>query len=117
MRQKFIINNHNPKGELQIMEYACLERENKKKLVESIQEPFALLCEETYDKELILSAIGKGKKKLVSAIRTDNMYPILVHAEKIADSVIELYRTENNVSVELLFDDKESLDTETVGLA
>ena len=39
------------------------------------------------------------------------MYPIIIYAEKIADSVIELYNTENNLSVELLFDDKEFLDS------
>lgn len=111
MRQKFIIKNNNPKSELNIKEYANLDREHKNNLLKSNQESFSLLYEETYDKELILSAIGKGKKNLVSAIRTHNMYPIIIYAEKIADSVIELYNTENNLSVELLFDDKEFLNS------
>jgi predicted transcriptional regulator len=113
MRQKFIIKN-NPKSELNIKEYANLDREQKNNLLKSNQESFSLLYEETYEKELILSAIGKGKKNLISTIRTHNMYPIIIYAEKIADSVIELYNnnnTENNLSVELLFDDKEFLDS------
>ena len=111
MKQKFIIDN-NSKNELNIKEYSYLEREHKNNLVELNQAQYALLCEETYDKELILSAIAKGKKNLVAAIRTQNMYPVIINAEKIADSVIELYHTQNNLSVELLFDDKEFLDSE-----
>ena len=111
MRQKFIIKNNNPKSELNIKEYAILDREHKNNLLESNRESFSLLYEETYDKELMLSAIGKGKKNLISVIRTRNMYPVIIYAEKIADSVIELYNTGNNLSVELLFDDKEFLDS------
>jgi hypothetical protein len=109
MKQKFIIKNNNPKNKLKIKEYANLNREYKNNLLNSNQDSFSLLCEETYEKELILSAIGKGKKNLVAAIRTHNMYPIIIYAEKIADSVIELYNSVNNLSVELLFDDKEFL--------
>jgi len=111
MRQKFIITNNNSKSELNIKEYVKLDRENKNNLLTSNQESFSLLCEETYDKELMLSAIGKGKENLISTIRTHNMYPIIIYAEKIADSVIELYNTGNNLPVELLFDDKEFLDS------
>lgn len=111
MRQKFIIKNNDTKSELNIKEYANLDRENKNNLLQSNQEFFSLLYEETYDKELMLSAIGRGKKNLVSAIRTNNIYPITIYAEKIADSVIELYNTGNDLSVELFFDDKEFFDS------
>ena len=111
MKQKYIIKNDDAKSELNIKEYANLDREHKSNSFNPNPEFFSLLCEETYDKKLILSAIGKGKRTLVSAIRTHNMYPINMYAEKIADSVIELYNTDNNLSVELLFDDKESFDS------
>jgi len=110
MKQKFIIKNNNINSDLSIKEYANLDRENRTKFKESEQEIFSLVCEETYDNELIMGAIKKGKKSLVSAIRTRNMYPILIHAEKIAASVIKLYDAENNQPVELLFDDKEFFD-------
>jgi hypothetical protein len=111
MKQKFIIKNNSSKSELNIKEYVNLNREYKNNLVKSNQDSFSLLCEETYDKERIVSAIEKGRKNLVSVLRTDNMYPIIIYAEKIADSVIELYNTGNNLSVELFFDDKEFLDS------
>ena len=112
MRQKFIIKKNGSKDELNIQEYANLDRENKNKLFKSKQETFSLLGEETYDKALVLSAIGKGKKYLVSAIRTHNMYPVILYAEIIADSVMALYKTENNLPVELLFDDKDFFESE-----
>ena len=111
MRQKFIIKNNNSKGELNIKEYADIDREHKNNLLKSSQESFSLLCEETYYKELMLPAIKKGKKNRVSAIRTHNMFPVIMYAEKIADSIIELYNTKKDLSVELLFDDKEFLDS------
>lgn len=110
MKQKFIIKNNNSKSELNIKEYVNLNREYKKNSLIQKEESFSLLCEETYDKEQILSVIEKGKKNLVSVLRTDNMFPIIIYAEKIADSVIELYDTDNNQPVELFFDDKEFLD-------
>ena len=110
MRQKFIIENNGTATELNIKEYANLDRENRSNLKETDQEFFSLLCEETYDNELITSAIKKGKKSLISVIRTRNMYPILIHAEKIADSIIELYASGNNLPFELLMDDKELLE-------
>lgn len=112
MRQKFIIEKNNSASELNIKEYANLDRVYKNNRLESTQESFSLLGEETYNEELIQSAIEKGRKDLISAIRTHNLYPISLYAEKIADSVIELYNTEKDLSVELLFDDKEFLDSE-----
>jgi len=110
MRQKFIIENNATACGLDIKEYANLDRENRSNLKETNQDLFSLLCKETYDIELITSAIKKGKKSLISVIRTRNMYPILIHAEKIADSIIELYGSGNNQSLELHMDDKELLD-------
>ena len=110
MRQKFINENNGTECELNIKEYAILDRESRINLNKMGPEFFSLLCEETYDNELITSAIKKGKKSLISVIRTRNMYPILINAEKIADSVIELYGSGNNQPFELLVDDKELLD-------
>jgi len=110
MKQKFIIKNNSFKNELNIKEYVNLNREYKNNSVKSSEGSFSLLCEEIYDKRGILSAIEKGKKNLISVLRTDNMYPIIIYAEKIADSIIELYNSGSDLSVELFFDDKEFLD-------
>ena len=109
MRQKFSIQRNDENDELNIKEYANLDREYKDKFLKLNQEFFSLLCEETYDKKKIMNAIEKGKENLMLTLRTPNMYPINIYSEKIADSVIGLYDSENNHNVELLFDDKEIL--------
>jgi hypothetical protein len=111
MKQKFIIENDNLKSELNIKEYANLDREQKNNPLASNSDSYTLLCEETYDKERMLSAIEKGKENLVSAIRTHNIFPIIIYAEKIADAVIEVYSGGDDLSIELLFDDKELLES------
>jgi hypothetical protein len=112
MRQKYLIKKDNIEDALNIKEYANLDREYKYDQAESKQEFFTLIGEETYQKEQILSAIGKGRKNLIAALRTQNLYPVSTLVEKIADSVMDLYRAEDQLSVELLFDDKESVDGE-----
>ena len=66
---------------------------------------FTLLCEETYESEIIVSSISKGMNVLVAMLRTQNMFPIEPYATKIAESVIALYNSSENGSVELFFDD------------
>ncbi len=65
----------------------------------------SLLCEETYDIKGIKTAVSGGKDAVISAIRTSNMYPAGVYAEKIADSIITLYQSKDQDSVEVYFDD------------
>lgn len=108
MRQKFLIQKTDKNSDLNIKEFANLDREYKfSEWVKFDKEFFSLICEETYDKKLILSAIKKGKESLILTMRTPNMYPIGIYAEQIANSIIELYDSKKNQTVELLFDDKE----------
>jgi len=65
----------------------------------------SLLCEEAYDYQTIKSAISAGKDELITALRTNNMYPPGIYAARIADAVIDLHRSKDRESVELLFDD------------
>lgn len=112
MRQKFLIQKNDKEGELKIMEFANLDHEYKiSELVKLDKEYFSLLCEETYDRKKLKSAIKKGREILISALRTNNMFPIRQYAGKLADSIIALYASENNHSVEILFDDKELLES------
>lgn len=112
MRQKFLIQKNDKNSDLNIKEFANLDREYKfSEWVKFDKEFFSLICEETYEKKLILSAIKKGKDTLILTMRTPNMYPIGIYAEQIANSIIELYDSKKNQTVELLFDDKEFLES------
>ena len=94
MKQKYLILNNDDQKELIIREFADLK--NKKLLL--------LLGEEKYDVKAIKSVINKGKKALISVLRTENLYPPSLYADKIAESVISMSR-EKKQSIELLFDD------------
>ena len=112
MRQKFLIQRDDSDSVLTIKESANLDREYKvSEMIKLDKELFSLLGEETYDRKTMKSAIKKGKSDLILTLRTHNMYPIGIYAEKIAESVIELYDSKNNRSVEILFDDKEFLES------
>ena len=94
MKQKFSILFDEANDKLIIREYAELDKEI-----------MSLLCEESYDKEAVGSAIEQGIKDLVSVLRTKNLYPPEMFAEKIAEAVMDLYQTGGTEIVELRFDD------------
>jgi len=110
MKQIFIIRKNTEKNELTIQEFAYLDKELKlMEFVNLDKKSFSLLCKETYDGKKMRAAIKKGKDTLVSELRTENMFPIGLYVDKIAESVMELYESKNLDSLELVFDDKESL--------
>jgi hypothetical protein len=94
MKQKYLILADKENKQIKIQEFAELNKET-----------LSLLCEEAYDYRTIKSAISAGKDELIAALRTNNMYPPGIYAEQIADGVIELHRSKDRESVELLFDD------------
>jgi hypothetical protein len=98
MKQKYTIIKDDKNKQLIIREFAELDKEI-----------LSLLCEETYEQKVILAAIKSGKDDLISALRTNNLYPPGIYANKIADSVKELYATKGKESEELFFDDLELL--------
>ena len=112
MLHKFLIKRNESKKELRIREYANLEREPKHAWQRSDEAAFSLIGEETYGKGAVTLAIKKGKRHLISVLRTRNMYPIGIYAEEIAVSVMGLYASENKRSVELSFDDKAYFQSE-----
>lgn len=97
MKQKYLIIKNDEKNELIIREFT--EGEHKG--------IFHLLCESTFSYEIIEPAILKGNKALISILRTKNMYPPICYAEKIAESVVKLYNSQNDQSMEIFFDDKD----------
>jgi hypothetical protein len=94
MKQKYLILNDKENKKFKIQEFAELSKET-----------LSLLCEETYDYHSIKSAVSTGKDALISALRTNNLYPPGIYAEQIAEAVIDLSSSGERESVELFFDD------------
>ena len=94
MKQKYLIIKDKEKKQIKIQEYAELNKEM-----------LSLLCEEAYDFKTIRSAISAGSETLIASLRTNNLYPPAIYAEKIASSVAELYKSKDQESMELFFDD------------
>lgn len=116
MRQKYVISRDGPINKLIIKEYAIIETKVKKPISPSLKRgKFTLLCQETYDSNLIQSSISIGLKALISNLRTHNLYPIEPYVAEIADAVMTLYSSSENGPVELFFDDVElvTVDMET----
>ncbi len=96
MKQKYAIIRDDDQMKLVVREYAELDKEM-----------MSLLCEETYDQEIIASAVQNGRQAVIDAIRTNNMYPPTIFAEPIAKAIEGLFGEGGNSSAELFFDDKE----------
>ena len=94
MKQKYLIINDKKNKQIKIQEYAELNKEL-----------LSLLCEEAYDYKTIKSAIAAGTDTLIAALRTNNLYPPGIYAEKIASAVTELLKSKDKESIELFFDD------------
>ena len=94
MKQKYLIINDKKDKQFKIQEFAELDKEM-----------LSLLCEEAYDYNTIASAISEGKEELIAVLRTNNMYPPGIYAEKIAEAVMDLNTSKDKDSAELYFDD------------
>ncbi|MBW1841003.1 MAG: hypothetical protein JRI75_04335 [Deltaproteobacteria bacterium] len=94
MKQKYVISKDNEKKALIIQEYAELDKEI-----------LSFICEQPYDLKAIRAAIKKGKRELISTLRTENMYPIGMHAEKLAASVMDVVKSKDDKLEELFFND------------
>jgi len=106
MKQKYTIVRDDKNKQLIIREFAELDKE-----------VLSLLCEEKYEQKAIRAAAKSGKEDLISALRTNNLYPPGIYAEKIADAVKELLTTKGKESEDLFFDDLELLTKESAAEA
>ena len=98
MKQKYLMLKNEAKTRLVIREYAELDKET-----------FSLLCEETFDDEVVKSAIEKGKNALIATLRTQNLFPIGIYAEEMAAAITKMYESGDDQPVELFFDDTDLL--------
>jgi hypothetical protein len=94
MKQRYTISRTDEKTGIIIKEYAELDKEM-----------FSLLCEETYADEIVKAAVAKGKDALIQALRTQNLFPIGIYSEAIAEAVVKMFETGDDQPVELSFDD------------
>jgi len=106
MKQKYTIVRDDKNKQLIIREFAELDKE-----------VLSLLCEETYEQKAIRAAIKSGKEDLIAALRTNNLYPPGIYAEKIAGAVKELFSAKGKESEDLFFDDLELLTKESAAEA
>jgi hypothetical protein len=106
MRQKFLIFQDGRNNDLRIREMAVVNKDFHRVASSLLREDhFTVLCEESYDGDVISDAIAEGIPALVTTIRTANMFPVRPFCIKIAESVVALYASKTRRSVELMFDD------------
>jgi hypothetical protein len=98
MKQKYTILKNDEKTAIIIREFAELDKEM-----------FSLLCEETFEDETVKLAIAKDKDTLIKTLRTQNLFPLGIYAEKIAEAVTKMYESGDDQPVELLFNDVDLL--------
>ena len=113
MKQKYSILKNDENDELIIKEFAELDKEM-----------LSFLCQENFYDYDVKSAIERGgKSELVALLRTQNMYPPILYADKIAEAVIEMYRqsdgeknddnaSKKNQTIDLIFNDLDFLTKE-----
>ena len=108
MRQKFIISRDYIQKKLRIAEYAIIEKHLTKVMSSMLQkEDFSFLCKETYESDMIINSIAKGMTSLITDLRTQKIFPRKPYAVKIAESVMTLFKSSEDGSVELFFDDSD----------
>lgn len=106
MKQKFQIHKNDTDQQLIIKESAELDKD-----------VMSLLCEVTFEADVIKSAMENGREALIAALRTRNMYPPRIYAEMIADTVLNLYQSSETDAAELMFDDLDLLTHERAAAA
>ena len=94
MKHKYLIERNTERKQLTIKEFAELDKEI-----------LSFLCQETYAEEKITAALTKGKDALIAALRTPNMYPSGLFANKIAEAVLTMFGPEPSPSSEVVLDD------------
>ena len=99
MRFKYTVEQNTKKKAVIISEYTQVN-----------DEAYSLMSRQTLDMKSIKTAISRGDRELVAALRTVNMYPPAPILHKIADAVILLAGARKNRVVELVVDELDYLD-------
>ena len=114
MLQKFVISHDKTKDRFAIREMAIIDKNLANKDAALLRdEDYAFLCEESYSGRAIAASIDRGLEDLVATLRTPNFFPIKVYALKIAESVIALSNSDDNLRTALVFNDLDLMGSET----
>jgi hypothetical protein len=107
MLQRYDISVNGEKNRLSIKEFAVIERKLRKRdNPDPTKENFSLIHEVTYEGDDIREGIKKGQGALISALRSDDFFPISSCVELIAERVVELFNGNSDSFFELFFDDR-----------
>jgi hypothetical protein len=107
MLQRYDISVNAERNCLSIREFAVIERQFRKRdSYDPTKENFSLMYEAAYAGDDIREAINTGDGALISALRSDNFFPISACVELIAERVIELFNGNSDTFSELFFDDR-----------
>jgi hypothetical protein len=84
----------------------------KSEYYDHANEIYSLIHEESYDADIIRSAIKKGQNALISELRSDYFFPIYPWAKIMAKEVSNLFNGSLDQFSELFLDDRNLLSAE-----
>ena len=112
MLQRYDISMDNDANRLLIREFAVIGRKPRKSEdIDLTLQNFSLIHEVTYDAGIIRAAIQEGSEALISALRSDDFFPVRACAKIIAESVTGLFNGNPEPISEVFFDDRTLLST------
>jgi hypothetical protein len=95
MKLKYTIQRDLEQHLLIIREYAELDKDI-----------LSLVCEESYDEDIIKLGLAKNREALLGIIRTDKLYPPILFVNPICDAVVEIFEAQTSEDArEIQFDD------------
>ena len=114
MRQKYIISQNSETGEMTLQEYAVVDNDSYRKDKYLLTDAdFVLLSEQTYPVSEIKAAVSKAPDLLIEKLRTKEFFPARTCADKIAESVTELFSKSDDQPIILIYDDKDGFTQDT----
>jgi hypothetical protein len=107
MLHRYDISLDGDANRLSIKEFAVIGRKlRKSQHYDHAQESYSLIYEVSYDGDIIRAAINKGQEALISALRSDDFFPVHSWAKIMAEEVTNLFNGSLDHFSELFFDDR-----------
>ena len=111
MLQRYNIVMDDQTGRLSIKEYAVLDTKSRKRnFYPTVDRDYSLTYEVTFDSARIRAANKEGQKALISALRTEDFYPVGSCATMIAERVAGLLEGNAEMGSEIIFDDRTQIE-------
>ena len=99
MRLKYTMEKKSKANELILREYTEIDEER-----------YVLLNETIYNSEKIVSAVSKSERELLIALRTENMFPPDMFANRLFEMVTTLLNSKKRQCIEIVVDDLDYID-------